>query len=150
MFNQKAIGLIDNFYGFLHKIMKKSSFKDRFGTDTDISTSEIHILDIIGRREDASISEIASIYEVSKASISKTIDKLVKKGLVVKSLSPENQSRKMVRLTSKGVTAFDTHIEYHKAQHSRILDYLNGLSEEDIELINRFIDMSKEMFYEHI
>ena len=133
----------------MHQIMKTSSMKNKFGTDVDIYTSEIHIMDVIGRRGAASISEIAELYGVSKAAISKTIDKLEKKGLAVKTIDPSNLSRKIVQLTSKGKTAFDFHIRYHEEYHSEILDYLNGLSEAEFSAINNFIEKNKKVFTEH-
>ncbi len=83
------------------------------GADLLLHLSEVHTIESIGKNEDINVTKLSKLQGVSKAAISQMIRKLVKKGLVQKSISPQTENEVVLRLTKKGKDVFEWHWHYH-------------------------------------
>lgn len=68
----------------------------------DIYSSEWTIMNYLSKHEDISQSDIASALQIEPAAVSKTLGKMEKKGLVMKS-SKQDKREKYIALTDKGL-----------------------------------------------
>ena len=108
-----------------------------------LSFQEMHTVEIIGKREEVTMGELAKAAKVTQGTMSVMVKKLVKKGLVERNGSPEDLRVIRVRLTDKGREAYAQHREMHmKATR----EWLSLVSEEEQEImlmvlnkINRFL-----------
>jgi len=108
-----------------------------------LSFQEMHTVEIIGKREEMTMGELAKAAKVTQGTMSVMVKKLVKKGLVERNGSPEDLRVIKVRLTDKGRDAYEQHREMHmKATR----EWLSLVSEEEQEImlmvlnkINRFL-----------
>lgn len=112
----------------------------KFGTDINLSHSEIHLIEIIGENENFGVSDMARRMDVTKGAISQNLKRLEKKGLAVKFPDPGNLSRVVVKLTSKGQTAFWAHRHWHETMDGGFSEYLHGLDGKEIRVILEFLN----------
>ena len=107
----------------------------KFGTDEDLYSSEIHLIETIGENNNFSVTDIAKQLGVTKGAVSQTLKKLEMKGLAVKYADPQNSSRAIVELTSKGKMAFYAHEHWHEQTDGGFRKYMNSLAQEQMDLI---------------
>jgi DNA-binding MarR family transcriptional regulator len=116
-----------------------------FGTDELLSSSEIHLIEMIGDNDEVlSVTDLARLVGVTKGAISQRLKKLDKKGLTVKEEDPHNISRSIVKLTSKGKAAFFSHRYWHEKMDGGYKNYLVGLDEDKIQFLQEFMDRAED------
>jgi len=98
----------------------------------DLTERESLLIELLGLKEEMSISEIASLYaSVSNSTISTTISKLWKdKKLVDKKILPDNQRITVVSLTEKGKKVLEE-IKKRQAVVFKTVAKSLGLSQEE-------------------
>ena len=107
--------------------------------DLKLYPSEIHLLDVIDRQPEIHATDIAARLGVTKGAVSQHLKKLEKKGLTMKEEDPENLSRSIVRLTSKGKAAHYAHKHWHETMDGGFKEYTTNLEEEKIAFLLEFI-----------
>lgn len=112
----------------------------RYGTDEYLTGSEIHLIETIGDNGEAfSVSDLARYSNVTKGAISQALKKLEKKGITAKNEDPENSSRSIVVLTSKGKAAYFSHKHWHETMDGGYLKYLSEVGEEKAAILLEFM-----------
>ncbi len=91
----------------------------------DLSVPQLRVLVYLHRHEGASLSDIAEHIGSTLPSMSKMIDNLVARGLVSRSMDPQDRRRVILAPTALGRT---TRQEAHKATQSRLAERLARLS----------------------
>ncbi|MCG8499411.1 MAG: MarR family transcriptional regulator [Firmicutes bacterium] len=150
MKNNKKKDVIEKYITLVEKTSKNSDRPKYFGTDVEIYRSEIHILNVIGDNEDLHISEVARKFGVTKGAVSKAIKKLEKKGLVEKITDKINNTRILVRLTDKGMKAYEAHERYHDHYDKDMVSYLSSLTEYELDILDTFLEKANAMAERHI
>lgn len=110
-----------------------------YGTDVRITGTGIHIIEIIGNSDDKSVTDIARISGVTKGAVSQKLKKLAEKGLVEKREDPDNLSRSIITLTSKGKVAYYAHKHWHETMDGGFGEYCGSISDEKQEIIIEFL-----------
>lgn len=110
-----------------------------FGTDHNLSFSEIHMLEFIGNNHDTYVSQIADNNGITKGAVSQSIRKLEKKGYLYKVIDDGNKSREFIKLTEKGKIAYDNHLFYHDKINRQVRKKLNKFSENQKQAILYFL-----------
>ncbi|MBC8440739.1 MAG: MarR family transcriptional regulator [Deltaproteobacteria bacterium] len=111
-----------------------------FGTGEMISASEIHLIEIIGDTEDLSVTDISKHLNITKGAVSQSLKRLETKGFTTKKSDPENLSRSIVMLTSKGQTAYWSHKYWHETMDGGFLKYLDELDDRTFTIIVNFLE----------
>lgn len=113
----------------------------QYGTDEHLTSTEIHLIEIIGDNGEASsVTDLAKTLGVTKGAVSQNLKKTEKKGLTLKIIDPENSSRSIVKLTSKGKTAYFAHKYWHETMDGGFRDYFLNMSQEKIDFLMEFMD----------
>ena len=113
----------------------------RFGTEEPLSSREIHIIEVCGDNDEClSVTDLARFLGITKGAVSQNLKKMEKKGLITKISDPENSSRSIVKLTSKGKTAYYAHRHWHETMDGGFKDYFMDLEEEKIDFLLDFIN----------
>jgi len=111
-----------------------------FGTDELLTSAEIHLVEIVGSNEGRlSVTDLAGLLGVTKGAISQTLKKLEYKGLTEKHPDPENSSRAIVGLTTKGKTAFFAHRHWHETMDGGFREYFHNLDQDRIDFMAEFL-----------
>jgi DNA-binding MarR family transcriptional regulator len=138
MKNEKLI-IHGKFQSILRLAQKMEKAQKSFGTGEMMSHSEIHLIEIIGDTQDLSVTDISRHIGITKGAVSQSLKRLEKKGFTTKKIDPENLSRSIVLLTSKGQTAYWSHKHWHETMDGGFLNYLDELDDETFEIIVEFL-----------
>ncbi len=112
----------------------------KFGTKEFLSHSEIHLIEIIGDNEGVSVTDISKFLGITKGAVSQSLKRLEAKDLTTKKTAPDNLSRTIVMLTSKGNTAYWAHKHWHETMDGGFLKYMEELQKEELEIIAHFLE----------
>lgn len=130
-------------HGKFHAIVKLTQEMDKaprkFGTDELLSHSEIHLIEIIGDNSNLSVTDIARSFGVTKGAVSQILKRLEQKGYTEKKPDPDNLSRSIVFLTSKGHTSYYAHKHWHEKMDGGFSKYLGEMSQGEFDTIYNFL-----------
>lgn len=104
----------------------------RNGVFSDLSVREIHIIDVIGNKDQRMMTEVAKDLNITVGTLTTAINKLIKKGYVERNRIEEDRRVVMVKITEKGAQAKRAHGEFHREMvNSMMIDQ----SEEEMEIL---------------
>jgi DNA-binding MarR family transcriptional regulator len=118
----------------------------KFGIEQDLHSAEIHLIEAVGHHAGVSVTDLAELMGVTKGAVSQTLKKLEGKGLVSKIADPDNSSRLLVHLTSKGKVAFYAHEHWHETMDGGFKEYFFGMPEEQLVFLDEFLDRLIDFF----
>jgi DNA-binding MarR family transcriptional regulator len=102
-----------------------------------LTERETLFLQFIGEQGRMAVTQIATAWpNVSESTVSMTISKLWRKGLVSKTISPENQRVTLVELTDKGAAELNTFLKHRTQRLQALFDSIHMTAEEKQTLIN--------------
>lgn len=104
-----------------------------FGTDEFLYQSEIHTIEAIGKNPGCTSSDLCRQFGITKGAISQVIKKLSDKGYVTKETNAIYPKEKLLKLTEKGIKAYQGHEELHDLMDSDFLERFGSISNEHIE-----------------
>ncbi len=109
-----------------------------FQADVELSQTEIDILGFLSNNPDMNTSvQIAQYRMIPKASISKTVDSLCQKGLLV-AQRDEGDRRRVHLLLTEPAEPIVAQIQAVQQQYGAVLT--RGFSEEELAMVFRFMD----------
>ncbi len=130
-------------YTFLRIVSKISEFDKKtryYGTDKPLYEAEIHMIKSIKENEGIHVTGLADMLGVTKGAVSQTIMKLDHKGMIIKDTDPRNQSRLVLRLTSKGNIAYMHHEKLHQKYEELFNALLENATEENKMFLKGFLN----------
>ena len=143
------LNIFEETYKLINSYNRKTAKPKQYGTDDLLYPAEVHILDVIGNHENATVTELAEMFGITKGAVSQTISKLTQKQLVEKTPSESEKNVVHISLSEKGRAVY----EYHRNMHSEVKKKIDGiigsLSPEGLsafkEIISIFDDMLENM-----
>ncbi len=112
----------------------------RFGTDEPLKANEIHLIELIGDNDERlSVTDLSRLLDVTKGAVSQSLKKLDDKELILKKEDPTNLSRIIVKLTSKGKTAYYAHKHWHETMDGGFKTYFRSLDQDRIDFLIEFL-----------
>ena len=125
-----------------YTIMCYNEFMKEKIKDIDLTTTEFYYVYNIYLKDKLSQKNLADTMFVSEANVARIIKKLEDKGYVVREISPENKSKKILSLTKKGESSIKTIIEYNKEWEEKI-SYL-FTEEELVDLKHKLLTLTEK------
>ena len=89
-----------------------------------VTMAQCHALLAIGERKELSIVELARILDVDTSNLSRTVDNMVKAGLLNRIPNPEDRRYVSLSLTDEGKKAFDTIEQLFTAYLTRVFELI--------------------------
>ena len=105
----------------------------------EYSYSETHCIDYIGKTKLPNVTKIADNMQMTRGAISKMTKKLLAKGLIDKYTLESNKKEVYFRLTESGMELFKEHEKRHKLWEERDSRFLARYSNEEIEIVMKFM-----------
>ena len=136
----KNLFIHGKFQSIMRLSQKLEKTPKKFGTKEFLSHAEIHLIEIIGDNEGVSVTDISKFLSITKGAVSQSLKRLEAKDLTTKETDPDNLSRAIVMLTSKGNTAYWAHKHWHETMDGGFLKYMDELQKEEIEIVARFLE----------
>ncbi|MFZ7103930.1 MAG: MarR family winged helix-turn-helix transcriptional regulator [Peptococcaceae bacterium] len=149
MMNKQLNQVMNNFLKLIEIVANGKKKVFQCGEDTVLYRGEIHMLKMIGDHPGIYISEMARCFKITRAVVSKTIIKLEEKGLVRKEEDPENKKLVCLYLTPRGQKACDFHDAFHLQNDREIFEFLEGLDEQEVAVIQTFLEKAQSMINKH-
>ncbi len=116
------------------------------GEFTNISVNDMHIIDKIGPGEGKNMSTIAKEHGVTVGSLTTSMNSLVKKEYVIRERSEQDRRVVTIRLSEKGLRAYEHHKNFHMKMTSAALAILK---EEDIPKVTKVLVGLEKFFREY-
>ena len=123
--------------------IEEKSLKE--GIISDLSITEIHTIEAIGMYAEKSMYEVAQILKITVGTLTTAINKLIKKEYVERKRIEEDRRVVLVKLTKKGKLAYRIHEKFH---HDMVNTAIDGLSEEEEEVLISSLDKINKFFKE--
>ena len=123
--------LLVQLYGDILKIEEKSLQEGEF---SDLSVTEIHIIEAIGIKGCRTMSEIAYDLSITVGTLTTAINKLIKKEYVERKRIEEDRREVLVNLTDRGKLAYDNHAKFHADMIDRLIEGFE--KKEEVVLIS--------------
>lgn len=134
----------------LVRIFNKAAAIEREPVDTGdgifLYTSEVHLIDAVGRYGKESMSELAARLGITKGAISQTAKKLEEKGYLERTNPEGNNKTVFLHLTKAGKRAYDWHRAYHAAVYRIVEQDLSLKNDRDIQNIRVFLHELERAF----
>lgn len=131
--------LFEIIYRIINKYNTKIKKPRYYGTEHLLYSSEIHMIEIIGKYKNITSTEIAKAQGITNGAVSQTTSKLLKKGLIQKNVSPLGNNEILISLTSTGKIAFENHLNFHDSLIKQISILLSELPQESIDIIEKIL-----------
>lgn len=121
--------LYNTYYG-INRIEEEELKKSRF---KDITVKEMHAVDAITMYDHLTVSQVAEKLHLSRATITSTVDRLVRKGYAKR--IRDEKDRRVVRLslTKKGRLLCRAYHAYHNMM---VKSFLQNLDDNELETIH--------------
>ncbi len=117
------------------------TYTERRLKEFDLSFGEQIILMFLSTNENVNQDTIAKTYMIDKGMVAKTLDKLEKKGYVLRRQNPENKRENIISLEQKGYDILCHMRVIHKEWNELLYD---GISEEEIKLLKSLTEKMVE------
>lgn len=127
------------------RVMKQWNILEKqardFGTGENLYTSEIHLIESIGKNRNLNVTELANRLGVTKGAVSQIIGKLEKKGYIIKTKAANNDKEVILQLTETGWVAFAGHEKAHQKIFEAFVENIADLSEEQLNFFKDKLDI---------
>ncbi len=115
-------------------VMRNIRQEMRSHRPTDLSVPQFRAMGLIYRHGGISLSHVADHMGLTLPTVSKMIDTLVKRGLVMRETSSDDRRRLMLRLTEDGSAAYE---ESDRRTQERLAEALKALSPAERDEVTR-------------
>lgn len=123
--------LLVEVYNDISRIEEQALKKSRLN---DLSTTEMHTIEVIGMYGSKTMSEIASQLDITTGTLTPMVDKLIKKNYLERKRSETDRRLVYVNLTRKGRLAYRIHQKFHTDMIKQVVTGFTA--QEEIVLVN--------------
>lgn len=121
-----------------------SSWENSVIKTSDLSVSEAHAIEVLGRYGQMNMKSLAQYLGVTTGTTTVTVDRLEKKEYARRDSVKEDRRVHLITLTEKGQSAFAEHHQYHHNLTEQIVSVLSN--EESEQLLNLLKKINTEAF----
>jgi DNA-binding MarR family transcriptional regulator len=132
---EQLIKLIQQFGRIMNKYSVGEKRTIDYGTGNRLFRAEVHTIEAIGDHPKINVTELALVLGVTKGAISQMIDKLIKKGLVNKTMVASGVNEVALTLTEPGLSVYQKHREYHGQMYAEIAALLSNCSNDQLSFL---------------
>ncbi len=93
---------------------KINSWENSVVRGSGLSPAQMHTIEVLGHRRDMRMKELAERLGVTTGTLTVAVDKLVRKGLVVRRPHQHDRRSWLVSLTEKGEAVYAQHDRFHR------------------------------------
>jgi DNA-binding MarR family transcriptional regulator len=93
---------------------KMSSWEQSIVKGSDLSPAQMHTVEVIGHNQDMRMKELAERLGVTTGTLTVGVDKLEKRGLVVRKPHKKDRRSWLIVLTAEGKSMYEEHHRFHQ------------------------------------
>lgn len=125
--------IIEKMAAIQYRINLNDKKPKNFGTNQLLYQSEIHFIDAIGKGGEINASQLSSKLNITNGAVTQVSQKLLQKKMIEKYKKETNKKEVYFKLTELGKVAYENHKAFHKELNNKTIEYLKGLSQEQIK-----------------
>lgn len=116
------------------------------GPFNDLTITELHVIEAIGFTP-RTMTEVASQLGITVGTLTTTINRIVKKGYVLRNHAQDDRRFVWITLTHRGKLAYRLHESFHATMVKSIVGEMSQQDQESlIESLKRLTDFFKEQY----
>jgi len=112
----------------------------RVDENLEITTREVHTIQVIGEREQMSVTDVAAHFGVTKSAASQMVARLEKKGFLNKAQAPHSNKELHLSLTNLGWRAFHAHERVHGEDMADLIGRLEAYPLRQIAILSVLLE----------
>ncbi len=144
--NQSKIILNELLVDLFHDILEIEE-KSLRESGSDLTITEMHTIHAVGEERPRTMTEVSRDLNITMGTLTTGVDKLIKKGYLVRKRSEEDKRVVLVELTEKGIEARRMHDSFHQDMISSVIEALDDGEEEVlIQALNKLIGFFDEKY----
>jgi len=136
--------LVDLFHDILE--IEGKSLRD---SGSELTITEIHTINAVGEERPRTMTEISRDLNITMGTLTTGVDKLIKKGYLLRKRTEEDKRVVLVELTEKGRNAKKMHDAFHKDMIDSIINNLDEAEEEllaqSLQKLMNFFDVKYKL-----
>jgi DNA-binding MarR family transcriptional regulator len=96
-----------------HRVLRLQEKSVSQAANANLSRTEMHALEIVQDCPGATLTQIAELLDVTKATVSVSVNRLVEKGFLKKTKMEDDRRKSALMLTEKGEACCKKHKQFH-------------------------------------
>lgn len=132
--------ILVNLFNEIWKLEEDAIITDEF---RDITNNDMHIIEAVGISGDRTMSEVAKKLGITAGSLTTAVNSLVNKKYVSRQRSEVDRRVVYIRLTKKGMQAYEHHKEYHRQMTDAVI---GKLSADEIPVLLKTLNGLSDFF----
>lgn len=132
--------ILVNLFNEILKLEEEAIITDEF---KDITNNDMHIIEAIGLTGENTMSVVARKMGITAGSLTTAVNGLVNKKYVTRLRSEQDRRVVFLKLTEKGIRAYDHHREYHRQMTDAVI---SRLDDEEIPVLLKTLNGLSEFF----
>ena len=133
--------LMESLYEISRKIASYESVPRKYGTEDELYMVEAHTINLIGNKIQTTSTELTELTKKTKGAISQMVDKLTKKGMIIKNKNPKDNREVILELSEKGKIVYEYHKKLDSVEYEKLLTKLDDFSDEDFLMFKKFTSL---------
>lgn len=121
-----------------------------FDKDVELTPREIHILQMVGERDNVNVTELATHAGVTKSAASQMASKLADRGFLRKGPADTNNRELRLSLTPLGEKAFQVHQRIHGQHMAEVIQRLGSFSLSQIATTSCVLEVIEAVVSERL
>lgn len=142
LYQEISDALYRAYYG-IQRIEEEELKRSRF---SDLTPKELHAIDAITMCEHPTTSQVAEKLHLSRATMTVTVDRLVKKGYVERVRSQKDRRIVRLELTRRGRVVGRAYHAYH---NRTVKSFLQNLDDNELQIISQAFKNLNEFLNSH-
>jgi DNA-binding MarR family transcriptional regulator len=107
----------------------------------EYKASEVHCIEYIGGNVDPNVTKLAEAFYMTRGAMSKTTQKLIRKGIIESYQKPDNKKEIYFRLTPQGKAVYHVHEGLHEEFRKRDKAVFDKVTKEQFDAMLGFVRM---------
>lgn len=132
--------ILVNLFNEILKLEEEAIITDEF---KDITNNDMHIIEAIGLTGENTMSVVARKMGITAGSLTTAVNGLVNKKYVTRLRSEQDRRVVFLKLTEKGIRAYEHHREYHRQMTDAVI---SRLDDEEILVLLKTLNGLSEFF----
>lgn len=116
--NKLLVRVFNDILSIEEKMLTNDAYKD-------LTMNDMHVIEVIGCEGERNMSSIAKDAGVTVGTLTISMNSLVKKGYVIRARSEKDRRVVLIKLSDKGIKAFNHHKEFHNKMIKEITELLD-------------------------
>ncbi len=116
---------------------KLSSWEDSVVRDSGLTTTQAHTIEIVGHSGPIKMKDLAEKSGVTTGTLTVGVDRLEKKGLLVRKPHEKDRRAYLIALTDEGKKHFEQHHQFHLSMTQELVE---DLESDEIERLAEILE----------